>query len=62
MYLFVQKEVMASSSSLPSVDWAGSSAQSLKGREGSKGSGMGSIALLRAKKTKKVYIYCIAKN
>ena len=39
------------------MDWADSSAQSLRGRDGSKGSGMGSIALLRAKKTKKVCMY-----
>ena len=45
---------MASSSSLPSMDWCDSSAQSLRGREGSKGSVVGSVALLRTKKTRKV--------
>ena len=55
VYLFLQqKEVMASSSSLPSMDWCDSSAQSLRGREGSKGSVMGSVAVLRTKKTRKV--------
>ena len=54
VFLFLQKEVMASSSSLPSMDWGDSSAQSLRGKEGSKASVGGSIALLRVKKTKKV--------
>ena len=46
---------MVSSSSLPSMDWGDSSAQSLRGKDGSKASVVGSIALLRVKKTKKVY-------
>lgn len=54
LFLLLQKEVTASSSSLHSMDWGESSAQSLRGRDGSKGSVMGSIALLRTKKLRKV--------